>query len=67
MLRMQVKYCEDGTELNKFLESLYLEDNYPRLHNIVYIPRPDGVGSDNSYLISGNVIAAVQYVEKVGD
>ncbi len=67
MLRMQVKYCENGTELNKFLESLYLEDNYPRLHNIVYIPRPDGVGKDSSYFISGNVIAAVQYVEKVGD
>lgn len=64
---MQVKYCENETDLNIFLENLYLEDNYPRLHNIVYIPRPDGVGNDSSYSISGNVIAAVQYVEKIGD
>jgi len=67
MLKMRVKYCESEAELNKFLENLSLDDNYPRLHNIVYIPRPDGVGNDSSYSISGNVIAAVQYVEKVGD
>lgn len=63
---LQVYYCGCNESLNDFLATLNLEgSNYPKLHNITYIPKPEGSGNNDSIQFNGSIIAAVQYLKEV--
>jgi len=64
---LRVRYIESEKELNEFLLNLNVGENsrYPKLQNIVYLPKPEGSGNNDVYDIRTYFTAIVQYFDKV--
>ena len=64
---LRVRYIESEAELNKFLLNLNVFEgsDYPKLQNIIYLPKPEGNGNNDAYGINTQIIAVVQYFAKV--
>ncbi len=64
---LRVRYFESEKYLNDFLLNLYVGENliFPKLNNIVYLPKPEGSGNNDVYGIKTDIIAVVQYFDKV--
>lgn len=64
---LRVRYFESEKYLNDFLLNLYVGESliFPKLSNIVYLPKPEGSGNNDAYGIKTDIIAVVQYFDKV--
>lgn len=71
MKKLKIKYCYSEEETNQFLERLFLDELYPRLHSIQYMARVQGDGVEKNYAddngvtataqVNSDIIAVVQY------
>ena len=64
---LKVKYFDSEKYLNEFLLNLNVGENsnYPKLQNIIYLPKPEGGGKNDIYGIQTDIVAIVQYFDKV--
>ena len=64
---LRVRYIESEAELNNFILNLNVFEgsSYPKLQNIIYLPKPEGSGNNDVYDINTSIIAVVQYFDKI--